>query len=61
MYEVGWLLSKSPYKDASKVWLVLDNLNTRVVSLFYRVFSAVKARDLARWLEFYYMPSMEVG
>jgi len=54
-------LSKSPYKDASKVWLVLDNLNTRVVSLFYRVFSAVKARDLARWLEFYYMPSMEVG
>ncbi|MDR0461053.1 MAG: transposase, partial [Nitrososphaerota archaeon] len=55
-YEVGWLLSKSPYKDVSKVWLVVDNLNTHVVSLFYKAFSAVKARDLARRLEFYYMP-----
>ena len=55
-HEVDWLLSKSPYKDVPKVWLVVDNLNTHVVSLFYRAFSAVKARGLARRLEFHYTP-----
>ena len=55
-HEVDWLLSKSPYKDAPKVRLVVDNLNTHVVSSLYKAFPAVKARDLARRLEFHYTP-----
>jgi hypothetical protein len=32
VYEVDWLLSKSPYKGVSKVRFVVDNLDTHVVS-----------------------------
>jgi len=35
---------------------VVDNLNTHVVSSLYRAFSAVKARALAKRLEFHYTP-----
>ena len=55
-HEVDWLLSKSPYKDVSKVLLVLDNLNAHVVSSLYKAFPAVKARELARRLVFHYPP-----
>jgi len=55
-HEVDWLLTKSPYRDASKVRLVLDNLNTHVVASLYKAFSAVKARELARRLEIHYTP-----
>ena len=54
--EVDWLLSKSPYKDVPKLRLVVDNLNTHVVSSLYKAFSAVKARELARRLEIHYTP-----
>ena len=40
----------------SKVRFVVDNLNTHVVSSFYKAFPAVKARELARRLEFRYAP-----
>ncbi|MCL2173408.1 MAG: transposase [Candidatus Bathyarchaeota archaeon] len=49
-------MSESPYKDAPKVRLVLDNLNTHVVASLYKVFLAVKARGLVRRLEFHYTP-----
>jgi hypothetical protein len=39
-----------------KIRLVLDNLNTHVVSSLYKVFPAVKARELVRRLEFHYTP-----
>ena len=55
-HEVNWLLSESPYKDVPKIMLVLDNLNTHVISLLYKAFSAVKARGLARRLEIHYTP-----
>jgi hypothetical protein len=55
-HEVDWLLSESPYKDAPKVRLVLDNLNTHVVASLYKAFPAVKARELVRRLEFHYTP-----
>ena len=55
-YEVDWLLSKSPYKDAPKVRLVVDNLNTHVVFSLYKAFPAQKARELAKRLEFHYTP-----
>jgi hypothetical protein len=54
--EVDWLLSKSPYKDVPKIRLVLDNLNTHVISSLYKTFPAVKARGLARRLEIHYTP-----
>jgi hypothetical protein len=56
VYEVDWFLTKSSYKDVSKVRLVLDNLNTHVVASLYKAFLAVKARELARRLEIHYTP-----
>jgi hypothetical protein len=55
-HEVDWLLSKSPYRDASKIRFVVDNLNTHVVASLYKAFPAVKARELARRLEIHYTP-----
>ena len=53
---MDWFLSKSSYKGVSKIRLVVDNLNTHVVSSLYKAFSAVKARALAKRLEFHYAP-----
>jgi len=55
-HEVDWLLTKSSYKEVSKIRLVLDNLNTHVVSSLYKAFPAVKARELAKRLEIHYTP-----
>jgi len=44
------------YPKAEKVRLVLDNLNTHVLSSLYLAFPAEKARSLARRLEFHYTP-----
>jgi hypothetical protein len=55
-HEVDWLLSKSPYKDVSKIRFVVDNLNTHVISSLYKAFPAQKAHELARRLEIHYTP-----
>ena len=55
-HEVDWLLSKSPYRDVSKIRFVVGNLNTHVVALLYKVFPVVKARELARRFEVHYTP-----
>jgi hypothetical protein len=55
-HEVDWLLSESRYKNAPKVKLVVDNLNTHVISSLYKAFPAKKARELAKRLDIHYTP-----
>jgi hypothetical protein len=55
-HEIDWLLSESPYKNAPKIRLVQDNLNTHVISSLYKAFPAQKARELAKRLEIHYTP-----
>lgn len=44
------------YPTATKVRLVLDNLNTHTVAALYESFPAEEARRLARRLEFHFTP-----
>jgi len=44
------------YPDASKVVLVLDNLNTHNISALYEAFPPKIALELARRLEIHYTP-----
>jgi transposase len=44
------------YKDAEKIILVMDNLNTHGPGSFYKVFPAAEARRLAQKLEIHYTP-----
>lgn len=55
-HEVDWLLSESPYKNAPTIKLVVDNLNTHVISSLYKAFPPQKARALAKRLEIHYTP-----
>ena len=55
-HEIDWLLTQSPYKNAPKIRLVQDNLNTHTISSLYKAFPAAKARALARRLEMHYTP-----
>jgi hypothetical protein len=52
---VKWVLD-SRYPDARKVVLVMDNLNTHVLSSFYEAFPPEEAFRLARRLEIHYTP-----
>lgn len=49
-------LIDGPYKDAEKIILVMDNLNTHGPGSFYKVFPASEARRLAQKLEIHYTP-----
>jgi hypothetical protein len=55
-HEIDWLLSESPYQNAPKIKVVVDNLNTHNTSSLYKAFPAPKARDLAKRIEFHYTP-----
>jgi transposase len=44
------------YPDATKVRLVMDNLNTHSIASLYETFSPVEARRLAERLEIHYTP-----
>lgn len=55
-HEVDWLLSESPYKNAPKVKLIMDNLNTHIIASLYKAFLPQKARELAKRLEIHYTP-----
>ena len=44
------------YRDVPKVCLVMDNLNTHVISSLYETFPPERARALARRLEIHYTP-----
>ncbi len=50
------MLLDEDYKDASKVVLVCDNLNTHEVASLYKAFGAAEARRLAERLEIHYTP-----
>jgi hypothetical protein len=53
--EVAELL-RTRYRDAEKVLLVSDNLNTHTMGAFYEAFDAVTARELVKRLEFRHTP-----
>jgi hypothetical protein len=44
------------YKEAEKIILVMDNLNTHVLSSFYEAFDAPTARRLVEKVEIHYTP-----
>ena len=44
------------YREAKKIRLVLDNLNTHNASSFYKTFEAAEAFRLAQLFEFYHTP-----
>jgi len=54
-HQVKWVLD-SQYPDAEKVVLVMDNLNTHVISSFYEAFPPEEAFRLAQRLEIHYTP-----
>jgi len=54
-HKIRWLLLEQ-YPDAEKVVLVLDNLNTHVISSLYEAFCAEEAFSLAQRLEIHYTP-----
>ena len=53
--QVKWILDNQ-YPDAKKVVLVMDNLNTHVISSFYETFAPEEAFRLAQRLEIHYTP-----
>lgn len=54
-HKVRWLLDEQ-YPDAKKVVLVMDNLNTHVISSLYEAFPPEEAFRLAQRLEIHYTP-----
>ena len=49
------------YQDAEKIILVMDNLNTHVLSSFYEAFDAPTARRLVEKVEIHYTPKHGSG
>jgi len=54
-HRVKWVLD-TRYPDAEKVVLVMDNLNTHVISSFYEAFPPAEAFRLSQRLEIHYTP-----
>jgi len=54
-HRVKWVLDNQ-YPDAEKVVLVMDNLNTHVISSFYEAFPPEEAFRLVQRLEIHYTP-----
>ena len=54
-HRVKWVLDNQ-YPDAEKIVLVMDNLNTHVISSFYETFLPEEAFRLAQRLEIHYTP-----
>ena len=54
-HRVKWVLDNQ-YPDAEKVVLVMDNLNTHVISSLYEAFRPEEAFRLAQRLEIHYTP-----
>ena len=53
---LDWLANESSYKNAKKIILVQDNLNTHDISSLYKAFPAKKAREIVRKFEFHHTP-----
>jgi hypothetical protein len=54
-HRVKWVLDNQ-YPNTEKVVLVMDNLNTHVISSFYETFPPEEAFRLSRRLEIHYTP-----
>ncbi|MDR2819524.1 MAG: transposase, partial [Desulfovibrio sp.] len=54
-HEIKWLICEQ-YPEAKKIVLVMDNLNTYVVSSLYEAFAPAEAFGLAQKLEIHYTP-----
>lgn len=59
--KIDWALEmdrllQTKYANAEKIILVCDNLNTHTRGAFYEAFSAEKAREIVKRLEFHYTP-----
>ena len=54
-HRVKWVLDNQ-YPDVEKVVLVMDNLNTHVISSFYETFPPEEAFRLSQRLEIHYTP-----
>jgi hypothetical protein len=59
--KIDWALEieellRTKYEKAEKIILVCDNLNTHTRGAFYEAFSAEKAREIVRRIEFRYTP-----
>jgi len=52
---IQWLLNEQ-YSEAEKIVLVMDNLNTHVISSLYETFEPEEAFRLAQRLEIHYTP-----
>ena len=57
-HEMDWLLTddSSPYKNAPKIKIVVDQLNTHNLGSLYKAFPAPYARRLAKRIEFHLTP-----
>jgi hypothetical protein len=55
-HEIDWLVTDSCYKDAPKIKIVLDNLNTHNTASLYKAFPTPYARELAKRIELHYTP-----
>jgi len=53
-YEIESLFEIRP--ELSKIKLIMDNLNTHVISSFYKAFEPQKARNLVKKLDIHYTP-----
>ena len=53
--QIKWLIDEA-YPDASKIVLVMDNLNTHVIGSLYKTFPPAEAFRLAQKLEIHYTP-----
>jgi hypothetical protein len=54
-HKIKWLVCEQ-YPEAKKIVLVMDNLNTHVVSSLYEAFAPAEAFELAQKLEIHYTP-----
>jgi hypothetical protein len=54
-HKIKWLINEE-YSAAKKIILVMDNLNTHVVSSLYEAFPPAEAFELAQKLEIHYTP-----
>jgi hypothetical protein len=55
-HQIGWLLTKSPYKNCLKIRVIQGNLNTHVMGLLYKAFPPKKVLEYAKRLEFHCTP-----
>jgi len=54
--EIKRIINLNRYKQAQKIHIVLDNLNTHFEKSFYETFSKTEAENILKRIEFHYTP-----